>query len=205
MTQLRADVAAMLRAGATHAQIIEQLGVSSHTIVRTRRALNIPVPPGRAKRTSAELAALDDQAVTMLQGGATYEEIHRLLGLGHNRVSDLRKQHKIPVPHRDRNATQRLTVDEQFARYAIPTSTGGHLLWTGPHSGRGLDLIASGRKHNARHVAFAKHHGRDPDGRVRRTCELPDCIAGAHHTDHRIRAAHARADAAYHLIFGPDA
>ncbi|MEU3256139.1 hypothetical protein [Streptomyces sp. NPDC006997] len=205
MTAPREDVAAMLRDGATHAQIIKALRVSNHTIILTRRALNIPYPPGRAKRTRAELAALEDQAVTMLRAGATYQEIHTTLKLGLNHISDLRKQHKIPVPRRDRHAPLRLTIDEQFARYAIPTATGEHLLWTGPHSGRGLDLIASGRKYNVRHVAFTAHHGRDPEGRVFRTCDLPDCIAGAHHTDHRIRAAHQRADAAYHLIFGPDA
>lgn len=198
----RADIAAMLHAGATMAEVKQQLHVSNYAVLSVRRALNIPVPPERAKRTRAELAALEDQAVTMLRAGASYEEIRRALNLGRNRISALRKQHRIPVPNRDRNRSQRLTVDEAFALYAQPTTDGEHLVWTGPRSGRGVDLTASGRKYNARAVAFKKHHGRAPEGRIRRTCELPDCIAGAHHTDHRIRQAHQRADQAFTAIFG---
>lgn len=197
----RADIAAMLRAGATMAEVKQQLNVTNYAILTTRRALNIPVPPERAKRSSAELTALEGQAVTMLRSGASYEEIRRALGFGRNRIAALRKQHRIPVPHRDRNAAQRRTIDEAFARYAQPTDD-GHLLWTGTRSGRGFDLIASGRTHNARAVAFRKHHGRAPEGHIRRTCDQPGCIAGAHHTDHRIRAAHQRADQAFTAIFG---
>lgn len=204
MSPVRDDVAAMLRAGHTYRQITRELGVSNHTIISIRRALDISLPPGRAKRTPAERAALEDQAVAMLHAGATTENIRRLLHTSPNHIADLRKQHQIPVPYRDIWAGQRRTVDEAFALYTLPATDGGHLLWTGPRSGRGLDLIASGRKYNARHIAFQRHHGRPPEGRVRRTCDLPDCIAGAHHTDHRIRQAHARADRAYSRIFSED-
>lgn len=202
---IRQDLAELLRAGATHDEIKQQLHVSSHTIIRTREALDIPVPPGRAKRTRAELAALEDQAVTMLRNGATHAEIYTATRLSPNRICELRRQHQIPVPGRNVWATRRLTVDEAFTRYAQPATTGGHVLWTGPRSGRGFNVTASGRTYNACHIAFQKHHGREPEGRLRRTCEEPGCIAGAHHTDHRIRQAHARADHAYTQIFGPDA
>jgi len=204
MSAVRADVATMLRAGATHAQIKQQLHVSNNTIVHTRRTLRIPYPPGRAKRTRAELNALETEAIAMLRAGATYKQIRSKLGLGLNDISRLRKQHNIPVPDRDRGATTRLSVDEAFTLYTRPTTNGDHLLWTGPRSGRGVDLIASGRKHNARAIAFTKHHGRDPEGRLWRTCTEHACIAGAHHTDYRIRQAHARADQAFNAIFGPD-
>lgn len=199
--KVRSDVVAMLRAGATMAQIKQQLHVTNYAIRTTRRALNIPVPPERAKRSRAELSALEGQAVTMLRAGASYEEIRHALGFGRNRIAALRKQHRIPVPQRDLQAATRRTVDEAFARYAQLTGD-GHILWTGPRSGRGVDLLASGRKHNARAVAFTKHHGRAPEGWLRRTCDQPGCIAGAHHTDHRIRQAHQHADQAFPLIFG---
>ena len=207
MTAVRADVADMLRAGATVEEIKQQLHVSSYTVIRTRRALNIPVPAGRAKRTRAQLAAIEDQAVVMLRAGATHAEIYNALRLSPNRVCELRKAHSIPVPDRH-NAwnARRLTVDEAFTRHTQPTED-GHLLWTGPRAGRGFPLTASGLTHNARAIAFEKHHGREPEGRLRRItdCDHPDCIAGAHHTDNRIRQAHARADKAYTAIFGDPA
>lgn len=206
MTAVRADVAAMLQAGATVEEIKQQLHVSSHTVIRTRRALNIPVPADRAKRTRAQLAAIEDQAVTMLQAGATHAEIYNALRLSPNRVCELRKAHSIPVPNgRNIWASRRLTVDEAFARHTQPDDTGQHLLWTGPRGGRGFQLTASGRTYNARAIAFAKHYGREPEGRLWRTCGHSDCTAGAHLTDHRIREAHARADQAFDKIFGPDA
>ncbi|MDX3830698.1 hypothetical protein PV730_45005 [Streptomyces scabiei] len=198
----REDVAAMLRAGATYAQIKSRLQVSDLLISRTRHDLDIPLPPERVKRSRAELVAVDAQAVTMLRAGATYDEIRSALRLDPNRISRLRKQHSIPVPPRDRWAPLRLTVEESFTRYARPTPEGGHLIWTGPRSGRGLDLIASGRTHNARHVAFRKHYGRDPDGQTRRTCDQPDCIAGAHLTDRTLRQANQHADKKIERIFG---
>ncbi|WP_086746088.1 hypothetical protein [Streptomyces scabiei] len=198
----RQDIAELLRAGATYHQISDRLQVSVSVVRRTRLALGIPVPPERAKRSRAELAAIDAQAVAMLRAGATYAQIHRRLRLGLNRISHLRRQHDIPVPHRDRQPPRRFTIDEAFTRYALPTPDGGHLIWTGPRSGRGYDLIASGRTHNARAVAFRKHHGRDPKGQTRRTCDQTDCIAGAHLTDRSIRAAHHRADKVFERIFG---
>ncbi|MDX2667416.1 hypothetical protein [Streptomyces stelliscabiei] len=189
----REDVAAMLRAGATYAEIRNRLHVSDTLIHRTRRALNIPLPPERTRRSKAVLADLDDQAVSMLRAGATYTEIHRTLRLAFNRISRLRKQHGIPVPRHKRENPRRLTIDEAFTKHTQATAEGGHLLWTGPRSGRSFDLIASGRTHNARAEAFRRHHGRDPEGQTRRTCKLSDCIAGAHLTDRRIRQAHGPA------------
>lgn len=155
---------------------------------------------------SARLDALEPRAVAMLRAGATYQQIRAQLGLSTNRIIRLRTEHAIPVPDHDRAAHRRLTVDEAFTRYTRPTHD-GHLLWTGPRSHRTFHLTASGRKHNPRAIAFQRHHHRPPDGHLRRlpTCEQPDCIAGAHHTDHRIRQANTRADQAFESIFGPGA
>ncbi|MEH0564674.1 hypothetical protein QBA57_39775 [Streptomyces scabiei] len=199
----REDVAAMLRAGATHALIRAELHVSDSLIRRTRIALDIPVPPERAKRRRAEVVALDDQALAMLRAGATYDEIRAALRLSPNRIARLRREHSIPIPPRDPWKPRSFTIDEAFARYAQPTPEGGHLIWTGPRSGRGLDLIASGRTHNARHIAFRKHHGRDPDGQTRRTCDQTDCIA--HLTDRTLREANRHADKKFERIFGSGA
>lgn len=203
MTAVRADVAAMIRAGATHIAIMRELHVSNETIVAARQALGIPLSPGRAKRTSAQLAALEPQAIAMLRDGATYDQVRAKTGLGLNRISRLRKRHNIPLSGRRRPPDGRLTIDEAFTLYTRSTTTGDHLLWTGPRSGRGVDLTASGHTYNARSIAFQRHYGRAPEGRLWRTCEHPDCIAAAHHTDRRIRGANARADRMFESIFGP--
>lgn len=200
MSGVRADVAAMLRDGATYKAIKSQLQVSDWEIKRTRAALQIPVPPGRARRTPAELAAVEDQAVAMLREGIPQAEINRTLRLSLNRIVELRRQHQIPIPDRPPAV---LTVDEAFARYAVPSTSGGHVLWAGPRSGRSIELWADAGRHNPRAVAFTKHHHRAPEGRLRRTCDLRGCIAGAHHADRRIRQSHARADRLYDAIFGP--
>lgn len=160
---------------------------------------------GPRAQLTAQLDALEAKAVDMLRAGATYKQIHTRLGLTTNRILRLRRDHAIPTPQRDMGAHLRLTVDEAFARHTRP-ATDGHLLWTGPSCARALVLTASGRKYSARAIAFERHHGRPPDGQLRRlNCDVPDCIAGAHHTDHRIRHANARADQAYESIFGTGA
>ncbi|MFJ2008711.1 hypothetical protein [Streptomyces chartreusis] len=197
MSSIRADVAAMLRAGATHAQIKEQLDVTEHTVRRAREALRMT----RARRTRSELTAIEDQAVAMLHAGATYKQIYDEFRLSRNRISELRKTNVIPVPDSNHvSATRRLTVDQAFTRHTQPTPAGEHLLWTGPRRGRSAKLTASGRVHNARTVAFQRHHGREPDGRLMRTCDHPQCIAGAHHTDQRLRQAQDRVDYAASAI-----
>jgi uncharacterized protein YerC len=178
------QVAALLEAGATHELIMRRLGVSNTVIRRVRAERDIPLPPGRAKRPRSELDALEAQAIAMMLAGAGTKEIYEELRLSLNTIAELRRELNLPAPRQDVWSKFRRSVDEAFARYARPAD-GGHLLWTGPHSGRGLDLIASGRRYNARHVAFLKHHGREPVGRVFPSdgCRVKDCIAGAHHTD----------------------
>ncbi|XUL91021.1 hypothetical protein ACQ86D_33970 [Streptomyces galilaeus] len=180
------QIAALLRAGTTYQRIAEQLHVGTRRVWAVRVARGIPLPPERAKRSRAEVAAQFPRAVELLRAGASYEDIRAETRLTLNRIAELRRQHKIPTPRAHLGASQRFTVDQAFARYAQPGPE-GHLIWTGPVSGRSLDLLAGGRKYNARVVAFQRHYGREPEGRLWRTCKNTACIAGAHHTDLTIR------------------
>ncbi|MFE9923292.1 hypothetical protein ACFYQA_17405 [Streptomyces sp. NPDC005774] len=182
------QIAALLEAGATYQEVQQQLHVRYGTARRVRDDRRIPTRPGRAKRTRAELDALEVTVIAMLLTGATAQEIYDTTRISPNHIVRLRRELKIPLPERDRGANTRLTLAQAYARHTVPAD-GGHVLWTGPRNGRGLLLIASGRNYNARHIAFRKHYGRDPDGSVRRrpTCDQPACIAGAHQTDRTIR------------------
>lgn len=182
------QVAALLATGATYAQITQQLEVSTHTIARVLRERRIPRPPGRMmKRRPDAIRAAEAEALRMLRAGATTREIRDATRTGLNRIAALRRAHGLPVPG-PRPQPDRLTIEQTFDLYAKPTTDGDHLVWTGPVSGRGLDLLAEGLRLNARAVGFRRHHGRDPHGYLRRTCDLPDCVHGAHHTDRTIRA-----------------
>lgn len=188
--ELDDQVAVLLHAGATYRTICRQLEIGYYRVQRVRAERQIPLPIARTRRSPQELKALEERVVAILRAGATYREVREATRFSLNRISSLRRQHSIPVPDRsrERGAKQRRTVDEAFDLYTRPTPD-GHLLWTGPRSGRGVDLLAEGRKHNARAVAFQRHHGREPEGRIwrARECDEPCCIAGAHHTDQLIR------------------
>lgn len=149
MTTVRADIAAMLRAGATYKQIAAATGANPTTISHVRKTLGIPVPEGRK------------------QFGSTR------------------------------------TMAETLAHYAQPTSD-EHAHWTGPFNGTRPTLWHANRQYQARRIAFAAHHSREPEGSVLVGCDDSACIAGAHLTDERIRQAHTRADHAYTAIFGQD-
>ncbi|MFD9107162.1 hypothetical protein [Streptomyces bottropensis] len=201
----REDVAAMLRAGATYRLIHARLGVGQATIAATRRALNIPLPPGRAgRRPGPEAAEVDAAIAAMLRAGATYNDIREQLHVSAQRVSGVRLQHKIPVPPgRCPGHNGPRTPEQTLAQYSRP-ATDGHTIWTGPTDGGGKPTIWTRSKAlSGWRVAFRAHHGREPDGRVRVACDEPRCVNGAHLTDRRIREANQRADKAFEQIFGP--
>lgn len=183
-------IAALLTQGATVHRIEDELHVSSNRIKRVRLERDIPLPPGRAKRPKTEIDASERQAIRMLREGATRREIQAATRISPNRIGQLRQKHDIPVPKRSQRQPG-LTVDEAFARHTTPTDD-GHLMWTGPRSGRTLKITINGTTHNARHIAFRKHHGRDPVAYAYRTCCVIGCIAGAHHADQTIRRNNLR-------------
>ncbi|MBL3669091.1 hypothetical protein JL475_24470 [Streptomyces sp. M2CJ-2] len=176
------QIAALLEAGTTYLEIQQQLRVSYGTVRRVRDDRRIPLPPGRAKRSRSELDAVEQQAIDMLTSGATVEQACAATRLTRNKLAWLRREHRIPVPERDLVAGQRRTVEEAFVLYATPTAD-GHALWTGTMSGRMPQLYAEGRRLNARHVAFERHHGHSPTGYVRAVCTEAACIDGAHLAD----------------------
>lgn len=185
------QIAALLRAGSTQQAIEQQLHISGRRVRRVRTEREIPMPPGpgRNKRSPDEVAAAVARAVEMLRAGITYRTVRAETRLSFNRITTLRREHHIPLPPPHARGRRHRTLEEAYALYAQPEPD-GHVIWTGPRAGRALMLLADGRRYNARAVAFRKHHGRDPQGRLSRigqTCTDNRCIAGAHHADALIR------------------
>ncbi|MFJ6386427.1 hypothetical protein ACIQJT_02340 [Streptomyces sp. NPDC091972] len=96
--------AAMLRAGFTHQQIADACGIGAGTVTDIRRALNIPVPPGRPgpKGPRPALAldrqALDDQIAELLTAGHTNAYIRAHLHVSSARVTRVLHERSIPLP-----------------------------------------------------------------------------------------------------------
>jgi uncharacterized protein YerC len=203
-TAVRDQVAAMLREGATAQQISQVLSVSTRIVTEVRQDRAIPLPPGRGGGHQPD-NALRDQIAALLHAGATYDQIRQQTGAGTTTIARVRKERAIPLPHGrpNRTHTPALTPEQALTHHSRPRED-GHTDWTGPFQGRHTPVIWSGGRHNALHLAFRLHHGRDPVGRINRarTCTHPGCITGAHLTDHTIRQAHQRADQAFEQIFG---
>lgn len=178
------EIAALLQAGVTYARIAEQLHTSGHRISRVRRERGILLAAGRAKRSRAELDALEPTVIGMLLTGASVKEIRRETRYSLNEIAALRQELKLPLPPRE---PTHLTIDQALARYTVPYTSGGHWLWRGPKRGRAMALHAENRRFNARHVLFERAHGRPPAGYVVSNCGLIPCIAGKHLTDAVIR------------------
>ncbi|CAL9599008.1 hypothetical protein [Streptomyces sp. enrichment culture] len=178
------QIAALLQEGVTYARITEQLRVSSHRIGRVRLERGILLAAGRAKRSRAEIDALEPTVIRMLLTGASVHEIRREARYSLNEIARLRRDLKLPVPPR---VPTHLTVDEALARYTMPATSGGHWLWRGPMRGRAMTLHAENRRFNVRHVLFERARKRQPIGYVVSSCGLIPCIAGSHLTDAVIR------------------
>lgn len=188
-------IVAMLRAGTTNSKVKKELKFGDPLIKRIRIEYRIPLPRGRAKRSRTELDRRDVKVVTMLKEGRTHRAIYAELRLDPNTITRLRKQYQIPVPTDRAGGTPGRpprTLSEVFEAYTTPTSD-GHLIWTkSPKGSRHFAFMASKSMYNARYMAFERYHGRPPEGRLSGTpdCDVPDCIAGAHHADRRIRDGH---------------
>ncbi|MET9729732.1 hypothetical protein ABZZ79_03395 [Streptomyces sp. NPDC006458] len=174
------QVAALLKAGATYAQVAADLGVGKAIVRRVRAQRGIPVPAERAKRGRAEMDAAEAAAIGMLRSGATVKEIRRATRLGPNRISRLRADFQIPTPRRTYPAP--ITIAEALALHLTP-EPGGHARWTGSRYRRSLILFAEGRQHNARRAIFEQTHGRPPVGYVTTECTRSWCVAGEHLKD----------------------
>ncbi|MEW2451242.1 hypothetical protein AB0896_27415 [Streptomyces parvulus] len=183
------QVAELLEDGATYQQIEQQLRVDRHRIRRVRAARRIPLPPGRVKRSRAELDALEPKVIAMLLAGAMYKEIRKETRYSLNEIARLRRELNIPVPGREPTG---LTIDEALTRYALPCTTGDHVVWQGPTRGRTMTLLAEGQRFNVRYLLFERAHGRPHVGYVVSNCGLIPCIAGAHLTDSIIRGTGGR-------------
>ncbi|WP_330348147.1 Trp family transcriptional regulator [Streptomyces sp. NBC_00582] len=200
------QIAAMLRDGATYEEIRSTLHVGSGSIALVRATLDLEPGPNQTQRlTPDEQRAAAErrypQVAAMLRDGATYREITAATGTNVHTITRVRRVLGIPAQPASRRPR---TIAQTIAQH-LDTHDDGHAFWTGPRAGMLPILWAGGRRYNARHAVFKAHHGRTPEGLVTRTCNQPECLAGAHLVDERLRHAEQLLDEQFAAIFGPDA
>ncbi|MFF7901211.1 hypothetical protein ACFZCV_20800 [Streptomyces sp. NPDC007920] len=151
----------------------------------TGPAQPIPAPrrAGGGRIPPNERPAIVARVGKLLRAGATYEQISQEVGVSLWTVSKIRVELRIPLAKR---VWPSRTVAEALALHIEPYGD-GHARWTGPMAGRLCQLFAEGRRLNARHVVFERHHGRPPVGYVRSSCREIPCMTGAHLTDAVLR------------------
>ncbi|MEU0627697.1 hypothetical protein [Streptomyces sp. NPDC005989] len=112
----------------------------------------------------------------------------RQLGCGYQRVAAIRKQFGLPAYTRGRRASYG-SLEEAFTAQTEPVE-GGHMRWTGTREKSGTPVLRwRTLLQTAYRVAFLMQYGRDPVGKVFRTCGIPTCVAGLHQADRPMRDA----------------
>lgn len=110
------------------------------------------------------------------------------LGCGYKRVATVRKRVGLPVYIRGRRPLHG-SMQEAFAAQTEPVE-GGHLRWTGTREKCGTPVLRwRTLLQTAYRVAFRMQHGREPVGKVSRSCGIPGCVAGPHQEDRLMRDA----------------
>ncbi|MFB6787645.1 hypothetical protein ACFCWT_13310 [Streptomyces olivaceus] len=138
----------------------------------------------------------------LLHAGVHHQDIARQLHVSRKTVSTTHRALKLPARVRGGGAPH-ATLEDAYRAHTEPAAD-GHARWTGYLDGTLPILCHAGERTPAPRIAFRLHHGRAPEGRLRRTCTVPGCVAGAHYADRRIREANQRADRAFAAIFGGD-
>ncbi|MER7477339.1 hypothetical protein ABTX60_06750 [Streptomyces sp. NPDC126510] len=110
------------------------------------------------------------------------------LGVDDRRVDEVRKRVGLPSYVRGRRPIYGSWL-EAFTAQSEPVE-GGHRRWTGTREKCGTSVVRHRTSiQTAYRVAFRLHHGREPQGKVSQSCEIPGCVAGEHQQDRLIREA----------------
>ena len=115
---------------------------------------------------------------------------------GRCKVLDKRAQRDPSQPRRTR--PRPTSLDEAFRARTEPLD-GGHVRWTGSTSHGTPTVRFENNSYSAYKVAFRAQYGRDPEGLVTSTCDMPGCVSGWHVADRPMRE---KTDAAFAAIFG---
>lgn len=117
--------------------------------------------------------------VALIGEGLSNAAVARALGCDRHRVGEIRRGLELPNVVR-----QPLTLEEKWRSLTRPLD-GGHLEWRGEHVGTaGTPVMRyKERSYSPAGIAFALHHGRQPQGRVQPECGVRHCVAPDHVED----------------------
>jgi hypothetical protein len=116
-------------------------------------------------------------------------------GISDRRVDEVRKRVGLPSYVRGRRPIYGSWA-EAFIEQSEPVE-GGHRRWTGTREKSGTPVVRYRTSiQTAYRVSFRLHHGREPEGNLTQSCQIPGCVAGEHQLDRVMREAQRAGDAA---------
>ncbi|CAM5481704.1 MULTISPECIES: hypothetical protein [Streptomyces] len=146
--------------------------------------------------TTMTVEVSDEQIVKALLAGedVSNRAVAQKFGISDRRVDLVRKRVGLPPYMRGRRPIYSSWA-EAFTEQSEPVE-GGHRRWTGTREKRGTPVVRFRASiQTAYRVAFRLHHGREPEGNLTRSCQIPGCVAGEHQQDRVIREAQKAGEA----------
>ncbi|WP_406178101.1 hypothetical protein [Streptomyces canus] len=144
--------------------------------------------------TTVEVSDEQISRVLLAKEDVSNRAVAQRLGISDRRVDEVRKRIGLPSYVRGRRAVYR-SWKEAFTAQSEPVE-GGHRRWTGTREKGGTPVVRHRTSiQTAYRVAFRLHHGREPDGYLSRSCEIPGCVAGEHQLDRVMREARMAGEA----------
>lgn len=129
--------------------------------------------------------ARDQRIRDLATTGHRNQEIAAIVGISPSGVKVARRRLGLPPAEYTRSRP----THEQIFHTRTQTTDDGHLTWTGTTE-NGTPVISHTP---AAHIAWRLHHGVDPVGHVRRTCDHDGCVLATHLEDATTRNRHRAA------------
>lgn len=120
-----------------------------------------------------------DVIARLVRLGYSDPVVGKMAGVGRKTVSRIRHLEGVPA------FSAAMTLDEKLSFHTSEPDAGGCVRWSGPMSTHGLPIVCiDGEKYaTVARVAFERHHGRKPSGKIRSNCGTRECVAVGHLLD----------------------
>jgi hypothetical protein len=138
----------------------------------------------RSTRTVVD-AFMESEVARRLKRGDSNLAIARELDVDYSVPREMRSRLGLPVFQR--GPMPAADSWEQALEDRVLATQDGHAHWTGPEDNGTPVMRWRGRHTTAARAVFEQHYGREAVGKVRQTCESPQCVKGEHLEDRLMR------------------